>query len=68
MSVREPQPNVSQTDYGWAVESEKMPCRGLTNIWKKMPEGHVYLWDGDGWYRVSPPEKQFLPAQDLPHG
>ncbi len=68
MSVREPQPNMVETDYGFALESEKMPCRGETNVWKKMPEGHIYLWDGDGWYRVKPPEKHFLPAGDLPHG
>jgi len=56
------------TDWGWAVTSDIMPPRGLTNIWKKTPENHVYLWDGDGWYRVSPPEKVFLPYGDLNHG
>lgn len=68
MSVREPQPNMSQTDYGWAMESETMPRRGEANVWKKMPEGHIYFWDGDGYYRVSPPEPHFLPFTDLNHG
>jgi hypothetical protein len=62
MSVREPKPDMVPTEFGWALSSETMPPRGMTNIWKKMPEGHVYLWDGDGWARVSPPEKMFIAA------
>lgn len=69
MSVKEPQPNMVPTEFGFAVESVDMPRRGETNIWKKMPEGHVYLWDGDGWLRVSPPELHYINhGEHLPHG
>lgn len=68
MSVREPKPEMVETQFGWALVSPTMPRRGETNIWMKTPERHIYQWDGDGWDRVSPPERQFLPYRDLDHG
>lgn len=55
------------TEWGWARVS-LTPPREVDMLWIKMPEQHVYQWDGDGWYRISPPEPKFLPPGDLPHG
>jgi hypothetical protein len=57
----EPKPEMEWTQFGWALVSEKMPARGETNIWLKIPERHVYLWDGDGYERVAPPEMKWIP-------
>ena len=56
-------PVMEQTEYGWAFVSEKMPARGEANIWMKIPERHVYLWDGDGYYRAQPKELLFIPIK-----
>lgn len=56
----EPRPQMEMTDFGWALVSDTMPPRGETNVWLKLPERHVYMWDGDGWERVSPPEPKFI--------
>lgn len=61
MPPKEPAPRMEPTEFGWALASETMPHRGETNIWMKLPERHVYLWDGDGYERVSPPEQKFVP-------
>lgn len=66
--MTESQPDMELTDFGWAVVSETMPPRGEFQFWLKTPERHVYSFDGDGWERVKPPERHFLPAKDLPHG
>jgi hypothetical protein len=54
------------TDYGWGLES-KMPTR-KDLFW--IPEGtkQVYTWDGDGWYRIKPPERPAHNGKDLAHG
>jgi hypothetical protein len=65
MPPAEPQPPMEQTEYGWAVVSEKMPRRGEGHLWLKIPERHIYDFDGDGWYRIQPPEDHFVP---LNHG
>lgn len=55
------------TDFGWANLSASEP-RDREMLWFKTPEKHVYMWDGDGWYRVQPPERVRTIARDLPHG
>jgi len=69
MSARDERPDepLVKTEYGWAAQSEKPPYN-LALFWMKMPESHIYFHDGDGWHRIKPPEKQFLPDGDLPHG
>lgn len=54
------------TDYGWALASLTPPYR-RDLFWVKMPERHVYTWDGDGWYRIDPPEMVRFPFGDLKH-
>lgn len=57
---------ITYTDFGWARIS-LTPPREYDMHWMKMPEKHLYTWDGDGWYRIQPPEPNFVPG-DLPHG
>lgn len=47
--------NIVQTDHGYAVRLEAEPSR-RDLLWLKMPEEHIYFYDGDGWYRLSPAE------------
>lgn len=56
-----------ETEFGWAVQSDTPPKRKDMN-WLKTPENHIYYFDGDGWYRLKPPETAFLPDRELPHG
>lgn len=67
MPPTEQQPPMEHTDFGWAVVSDEVPHRGDGHVWLKTPERHVYILDGDGWYRAQPPEQAFLPARHLPH-
>lgn len=72
IAPRAEKPTVSEgpqvwTDFGWGIASIDPPYR-LDLVWMKMPEKHIYQWDGDGWYRIQPPESRFIPDQDLPHG
>jgi len=53
--------------YGFCLKSENMPKRKDVR-WLKMPEEHVYFFDGDAWYRRSPPEIKTLSPGDLKHG
>jgi len=53
------------TPYGWASAS-LTPPRDIGLLWAKMPEGHTYTWDGDGWYRIDPPD-QFYVSAELGH-
>lgn len=55
------------TEFGWARVSFDPP-KEIDLHWVKMPENHIYTWDGDGWYRISPPEIVRFPAGDLKHG
>jgi hypothetical protein len=55
------------TDFGWAHAS-LTPPRDKDMHWIKMPEQHIYTWDGDAWYRIKPPEFQKIEERDLPHG
>lgn len=55
---------MADTHFGWANISLEPPHR-VDMPWMKMPERHLYVWDGDGWYRVDPPEKAFIPDGDL---
>lgn len=59
-------PKLKMTDFGWATESATQP-RDVSLHWWKLPEGHLYTWDGDGWYRLWPQEHRFI-AEELPHG
>ena len=56
-----------KTDFGFALAQEEMPHRRDV-FWYKLPEGHVYSFDGDGWLRLNPPQKYIYPRGDLPHG
>lgn len=58
---------IVQTEVGWAIESETPPWR-RDMFWCKTPERHVYTFQEDGWYRVVPPDRGFLPEGDLNHG
>lgn len=62
-----PEPNLVETEYGWALASPTPPGR-RDLYWKKTPENHVYFWDGDGWFRLQPPDRLPLKDQELPHG
>ena len=53
------------THFGWARASIDPP-KDIDLHWVKMPEKHVYTWDGDGWYRIDPPERHWIPG-DLKH-
>lgn len=55
------------TEFGWAYASFDPPSDRALH-WVKMPEKHIYTWDGDGWYRISPPEMEIVKYGDLPHG
>jgi quercetin dioxygenase-like cupin family protein len=55
------------TKYGFALAQESMPHRQDVR-WLKLPERHIYCFDGDGWYRLEPPEPIRLPTGDLHHG
>ena len=59
--------NMVPTGWGFCFKSPTMPHRHDVK-WLKIPEEHIYEFDGDGWYRLDPPEKKFLPPGDLPHG
>jgi hypothetical protein len=59
--------DIVQTEYGWAVASER-PSMRRDMYWLKLPERHVYYWDGDGWYRVDGEKIDFIPDGELPHG
>lgn len=54
------------TDYGWSLESKEPTRKDL--FW--IPEGteQVWSWDGDGWYRLRPPERPPHNGKDLAHG
>jgi hypothetical protein len=56
-----------RTDFGFALAQEAMPHRRDV-FWLKLPERHVYSFDGDGWIRLNPPEKRIFPRTELPHG
>ena len=58
--------NMVKTDYGFALKQERMPSRHDV-FWLKMPEESIYVWEGDGWLRLRPPEPKLYPAKDLPH-
>lgn len=59
--------NMVPTGYGFCLAIKGMPRR--TDVrWLKLPERHVYFFDGDGWYRLDPPEPKFLPLGELNHG
>jgi len=51
--------NMVPTGFGFCLRSERMPTRHDVR-WLKMPERHVYFFDGDGWFRLDPPEKKFI--------
>jgi hypothetical protein len=59
--------NFDMTEFGYALVQEKMPARRDV-FWKKLPEGDVYFFDGDGWYEFKPKRPALLPEGDLPHG
>ena len=59
--------SIVNTKYGWAVESADMPRR-TDLLWLKLPEKHVYMWEDEGWLRISPPQRVPLDRKDLPHG
>jgi hypothetical protein len=61
-------PNMEQTAFGWAVSSDTPPDPSDSWLWLKIPERHLYMLEGNGWHRIDPPEKQFIPLEDLPHG
>jgi len=54
------------TDFGWGIQSEA-PHSRHDLLWVA-PSGNIYAWDGDGWYRISPPEIMPEAKGDLPHG
>lgn len=58
---------IELTDFGWAVKSDSPPDR-LDMFWLKIPERHVYYFDDDRWIRLHPPEHDWYPENDLPHG
>ena len=58
---------VAVDGYGFCLALRTMPSRHDIR-WLKLPERHVYFFDEDGWYRLSPPENKFLPAGELAHG
>lgn len=58
---------IEKTEFGWAIACETMPYR-KDMMWLKLPERHIYQFDGDGWFRVKPPEPGFIPEGDLNHG
>lgn len=66
MKVTSEEP-LAYTDYGWAAISLTPPSR-RDLMWMKMPEKHIYTFDGDGWFRIDPPEMVFIPDGDLNHG
>ena len=51
--------NMVPTGFGFCLKLDRMPTRRDIR-WLKMPEGHIYDFDGDGWYRIDPPEKKFI--------
>lgn len=51
-----PDTDLVQTVFGWVHEGTKPPYN-LALGWRKLPEGHIYFHEEDGWHRVSPPEK-----------
>lgn len=57
---------MQMTDFGWALRSKDPTRKDL--FW--IPEGtdEIYQWDGDGWFRVRPPEMVRYPDGDLKHG
>ena len=55
------------TDFGWALESPE-PTSRHDLFWIPSGTNHVYSWDGDGWFRIRPPEKVPHTMKDLPHG
>jgi hypothetical protein len=57
-----------QTQYGWATQSETPPHRRDIGFWLKLPERHVYQWDGDGWFPVEEPHRDRITEGDLDHG
>lgn len=54
------------TDFGWALESKQPTRRDL--FWIPAGTNHIYVWDGDGWYRIRPPEMAVYNGKELPHG
>jgi hypothetical protein len=54
------------TEFGWAIESHE-PLRNDL-YWIPTGTNHIYVFDGDGWVRIRPPEKRKLPDGDLDHG
>jgi hypothetical protein len=59
--------NMVPTGYGFSLALDHMPSRHDIR-WLKLPERHIYEFDGDGWYRLDPPESKRLPAGEIPHG
>jgi hypothetical protein len=59
--------NIVETEYGFALAQAEAPFR-RDIFWKQIPSGHIYTFDGDGWLRVSPPERQPLLPGNLKHG
>lgn len=55
-----------KTEFGWAVKKDRPPH--TRDLYWMTPAGNIYLWDGDGWYRVKPPERLPMKMEDLPHG
>ena len=54
------------THYGFATVSIEPPSR-RDILWSKMPENSIYTFDGDGWYRIDPPDQERFPDGDLKH-
>jgi len=59
--------NMVPTGRGFCLALGHMPSRHDIR-WIKLPERHIYEFDGDGWYRVDPPEPKFLEPGELKHG
>lgn len=57
-----PDDDMVETEFGWVVRGEKPPYN-LALGWMKMPEGHVYFHEENGWHRVKPPEKVPIEAR-----
>jgi len=54
------------TDYGYAYRGENPPKR--QDVHWITPMEHIYAWDGDGWFRIRPPDRKQYPKGDLNHG
>lgn len=59
--------DLRETNFGWCV-ARKTPPRRKDMNWLKIPEQHVYFFDGDGWYRLDAPDRTFIAQGELPHG